>query len=55
MSILDRQFWSTWTRFEDVSQFRTFLAWALNGSYIEQRMVFFTDVPTSWEVLKPYA
>jgi hypothetical protein len=54
MSHLDEQFWSSWTKFEDASQFRAFRAWAIEGSCIEQRMGVFTDVPSSWEIIRPY-
>jgi hypothetical protein len=54
MNNLDEQFWSSWIKFEDTSQFRAFRAWAIEGSCIEQRMGIFTDVPSSWEVIKPY-
>lgn len=55
MNQQDKELWANWNEFRDADDFRAFQAWALNGSCIEQRMSLFTDVPKSWETLKPMA
>lgn len=55
MNESDTQFWADWKQFADAYEFRSFKAWAQNGSCIEQRMGMFDDVPQYWEALKPYA
>jgi hypothetical protein len=55
MNDSDTQFWADWKQFADAYEFRSFKAWAQNGSCIEQRMGIFDDVPQYWEALKPYA
>jgi hypothetical protein len=54
MNETDQQLWANWKQF-DADTFRSFRAWALNGSSIEQRMGLYTDVPDTWEQLRPQA